>query len=54
MAGLQVPETAKVLIGEVESVELEETFSHKKLSPILAMYKVKNFDEALRKAISIS
>lgn len=53
MAGLQVPETAKVLIGEVESVELEEPFSHEKLSPILAMYKVKNFDEALRKAVRL-
>lgn len=53
MAGIQVPETAKVLIGEVESVELEEPFSHEKLSPILAMYKVKNFDEALRKAVRL-
>lgn len=53
MAGLQVPEITKVLIGEVESVELEEPFSHEKLSPILAMYKVKNFDEALRKAVRL-
>jgi acetaldehyde dehydrogenase/alcohol dehydrogenase len=50
MAGVKVPETAKVLIGEVESVELEEPFSHEKLSPVLAMYKAKNFDEALAKA----
>lgn len=50
MAGVNVPETAKVLVGEVESVELEEPFSHEKLSPILAMYKVKNFEEALEKA----
>ena len=50
MAGVTVPETAKVLIGEVESVELEEPFSHEKLSPILAMYKAKSFDEALKKA----
>jgi acetaldehyde dehydrogenase/alcohol dehydrogenase len=50
MAGITVPETAKVLIGEVESVELEEPFSHEKLSPVLAMYRVKTFDEALRKA----
>ncbi len=35
MAGVNVPETAKVLIGEVESVELEEPFSHEKLSPVL-------------------
>ncbi|MFA9398245.1 MAG: bifunctional acetaldehyde-CoA/alcohol dehydrogenase [Clostridiaceae bacterium] len=50
IAGVTVPESAKVLIGEVESVELEEPFSHEKLSPILAMYKVKSFDEALTKA----
>ena len=50
IAGITVPENTKVLIGEVESVELEEPFSHEKLSPILAMYKVKDFEEALEKA----
>ena len=50
LAGIEVPETSKVLIGEVESVELEEAFAHEKLSPILAMYKVSSFDEALEKA----
>ena len=50
LAGINVPETSKVLIGEVESVELEEAFAHEKLSPILAMYKVRSFDEALEKA----
>ncbi|WP_291651391.1 bifunctional acetaldehyde-CoA/alcohol dehydrogenase [Clostridium sp.] len=50
MAGVNVPTTAKVLVGEVESVELEEPFSHEKLSPILAMYKVKSYEEALEKA----
>lgn len=50
MAGIKVPEDTKVLIGEVTSVELEEPFSHEKLSPVLAMYKVKTFDEALTKA----
>lgn len=50
MAGVNVPESAKVLVGEVESVELEEPFSHEKLSPILAMYKVKSYEEALEKA----
>lgn len=50
LAGVDVPEDIKVLIGEVESVELEEPFSHEKLSPILGMYRVKNFDEALTKA----
>jgi acetaldehyde dehydrogenase/alcohol dehydrogenase len=50
MAGVTVPVYAKVLIGEVESVELEEAFSHEKLSPVLGMYRVKSFDEALQKA----
>ena len=50
MAGVKVPETAKVLVGEVTSVELEEPFSHEKLSPVLAMYKAKSFEEALDKA----
>lgn len=50
LAGVTVPENTKVLIGEVESVELEEPFSHEKLSPILGMYRVKTFDEALKKA----
>jgi acetaldehyde dehydrogenase/alcohol dehydrogenase len=50
LAGVDVPETAKVLVGEVESVEHEEPFSHEKLSPVLAMYKVKSFEEALTKA----
>ncbi|WP_032121243.1 bifunctional acetaldehyde-CoA/alcohol dehydrogenase [Clostridium amazonitimonense] len=50
MAGVSVPEHSKVLIGEVDSVELEEPFSHEKLSPILAMYRVKDFKEALNKA----
>lgn len=50
LAGVDVPETAKVLVAEVESTELDEPFSHEKLSPILAMYKVKSFEEALEKA----
>ncbi|NEZ47145.1 bifunctional acetaldehyde-CoA/alcohol dehydrogenase [Clostridium niameyense] len=50
MAGIKVPNTVKVLIGEIESVELPEPFSHEKLSPILGMYKVRSFDEALKKA----
>lgn len=50
LAGLEVPETAKILIGEVESVDLSEEFAHEKLSPVLAMYKAKNFEDALAKA----
>ncbi len=50
LSGVKVPEETKILIGEVESVELSEEFAHEKLSPVLAMYKAKNFDEALDKA----
>lgn len=50
LAGLEVPETAKILIGEVESVDLSEEFAHEKLSPVLAMYKGKDFEDALAKA----
>ena len=50
LAGVSVPEGTKILIGEVESVELSEGFAHEKLSPVLAMYKAKTFDEALDKA----
>jgi Alcohol dehydrogenase, class IV len=53
LAGLTVPEATKVLIGEVESVELEEPFAHEKLSPVLAMYKAKNFEDALAKAVTL-
>ncbi len=50
LAGVEVPEATKILIGEVESVELSEEFAHEKLSPVLAMYKAKNIDEAFDKA----
>lgn len=50
LAGVTVPESAKILIGEVESVDISEEFAHEKLSPVLALYKAKTFDEALGKA----
>ena len=50
LSGVDVPETAKILIGEVESVELSEEFAHEKLSPVLAMYKAKDFEDAVSKA----
>ena len=50
LAGVEVPENAKILIGEVESVELSEEFAHEKLSPVLAMYRAKNIEEAFGKA----
>lgn len=50
MAGVEIPEASRIMVGEVESVELSEPFAHEKLSPILAMYKVKTFEEAVDKA----
>ena len=41
MAGVDVPESTKIIIGEVESVDISEEFAHEKLSPVLAMYKAK-------------
>lgn len=50
LAGVDVPESTKILIGEVESVDISEEFAHEKLSPVLAMYKAKDFDDAIAKA----
>ena len=50
ISGFNVPDITKILIGEVESVDLSEEFAHEKLSPVLAMYKAKDFDDALDKA----
>ncbi|MBQ1703118.1 MAG: bifunctional acetaldehyde-CoA/alcohol dehydrogenase, partial [Oscillospiraceae bacterium] len=50
LAGVSVPESTKILIGEVESVELAEAFAHEKLSPVLAMYRAKSFEDAVQKA----
>ena len=50
LAGVDVDENIKILVGEVESVELSEEFAHEKLSPVLAMYKASSFDDALSKA----
>ena len=50
LAKVDVPENTKILIGEVESVDISEEFAHEKLSPVLAMYKAKNFADALDKA----
>ena len=50
LAGVDVAENTKILIGEVESVDLSEEFAHEKLSPVLAMYKASSFDDAVGKA----
>ena len=50
MAGVEVPESTKILIGEVESVDISEEFAHEKLSPVLAMYHAADFDDAIAKA----
>ena len=53
LAGVKVPETTKILIGEVESVDFSEEFAHEKLSPVLAMYHAKKFDDAIEKAYAL-
>ncbi len=50
LAGVEVPESTKILIGEVENVDITEEFAHEKLSPVLAMYRAKDFEDALQKA----
>ncbi len=50
LSGVTVPEGTKILIGEVESVDISEEFAHEKLSPVLAMYKAESFEDALAKA----
>ena len=50
LAGVTVPKGTKILIGEVESVELSEEFAHEKLSPVLAMYRAKDIEDAFGKA----
>ncbi len=50
LAGVKVEPDTKILIGEVESVDISEEFAHEKLSPVLAMYRAKTFEEALDKA----
>ncbi len=50
LAGVEVPQNSKILIGEVEKVDISEEFAHEKLCPVLAMYKSKDFSDALLKA----
>ena len=50
LSGINVPKDTKILIGEVESVDISEEFAHEKLSPVLALYKAKTFDEAISKS----
>ena len=50
LSGFDAPEGSKILVGEVKSVDLSEEFAHEKLSPVLAMYKAKDFDDAVNKA----
>ena len=50
LSGFTAPKATKVLVGEVESVEISEEFAHEKLSPVLAMYKAASFEDAVSKA----
>ncbi|MDR3109812.1 MAG: aldehyde dehydrogenase family protein, partial [Planctomycetaceae bacterium] len=53
MAGFEVPEATKVLIGEIEKIGVDEPISYEKLSPVLAMYKAENFDDAVDKSVAL-
>lgn len=53
LAEVDVPKNTKILIGEVESVDLSEEFAHEKLSPVLAMYKANDFEDGLEKAYQL-
>ncbi|KRQ86511.1 Aldehyde-alcohol dehydrogenase [Caloramator mitchellensis] len=53
MAEITIPEDTRIIIGEVENIGLSEPFSFEKLSPVLAMYRAENFDEALNKAVDL-
>lgn len=53
LAGVKVPKETKILIGEIDSVDISEEFAHEKLSPVLAMYKSESFDDALNKAAQL-
>lgn len=53
LSGFSVPDTAKILVGEVTNVTLSEEFAHEKLSPVLAMYKATDFDDAINKASTL-
>ncbi len=50
LVGFSIPQDRRVLVGEVESTELSEAFAHEKLSPVLAMYRASDFEDALKKA----
>ena len=50
LAGVEVPETTKILIGQVDSVDISEPFAHEKLSPVLAMYRAADLEDAIEKA----
>ncbi len=50
MAGIEVHHSTKVLIGEVSNIDQAEAFAHEKLSPLLAMYRADNFEDAMDKA----
>lgn len=50
LAGFDVPDSTKILIGEVKSTDISEEFAHEKLSPVLALYKAENYEDALLKA----
>ncbi|MCA6071191.1 MAG: bifunctional acetaldehyde-CoA/alcohol dehydrogenase [Endomicrobium sp.] len=53
MAGIKIPEDAKVLAGEIFEISLDEEFAHEKLSPVIAICKAANFEDAVEKAYQL-
>lgn len=53
MAGIEVPESTKILVGETKEISMEEAFAQEKLSPVIALYEAKDFDEAVQKAYQL-
>jgi len=50
MTDVSVPENTRVLIGEVTDISKDEPFAYEKLTPILAMYRASDFEDAVTKA----
>ena len=53
LAGVEVPKSAKVIVGEEEAVSIDRPFAHEKLSPVLALYKAENYEDAVQKAYDL-
>ena len=53
LSGFEIPETSKILLVERPAVDWEDPFSREKLSPVLAMYRAKDFEQASEMAYEL-